>query len=316
MRGIISALTSAAALVSVAGTLAAQQPAPKKETPSEKGERSGTICYSSDGSQPECRSLLRSSMDSAMMKRAVLGLELSATGTRRDTLGVFVARVTPKGPAENAGIFEGDRIVSINGVDLRVSGADAGDEYASGLPSRRLVREVEKLSPGNVVNLRVWSGGRVRDVQVTAGKASDFRDGNSFGMMLNGGPGGFTMRSLPRMNMEDFTGPMMRIEDMPRMRQEDMRKMEEMLPRLREQMRDLPMRMKEFDMAPMRMRLNEGGSWKMLEPSRVRVMGPEGRVFIYRDSAGTLKRSKTYTEKSKADKEAAEKAKKDNEKKK
>lgn len=298
----------------VAGTLAAQQPAPKKEAPSEKGERSGTICYSTDGTRPECRQLLRSSMDSVMMKRAALGLQLSATGTKRDTLGVFVSRVTPNGPAEKAGVVEGDRIVSINGVDLRVSGADAGDEYASGLPSRRLVREVEKLSPGNVVNLRVWSGGRVHDVQVTAGRASDLRDGNAFGMMLDGGPGGFTLRSLPRMNMDDFSGPMMRIEDMPRMRQEDMRKMEEMLPRLRERLQDLPMRMREFDMAPMRMRLNEGGEWKMLEPSRMRVMGPEGRVFIYRDSTGALRR-KSYTEKTKSDKAGAEKQKKESDKK-
>ncbi|MGH8102833.1 MAG: PDZ domain-containing protein, partial [Chthoniobacterales bacterium] len=224
------------------------------------------------------------------------------------------ARVTPKGPAENAGIVEGDRIASINGVDLRVNSADAGDDYASGLPSRRLVREVEKLTPGNVVTLRVWSGGRVRDIQVTAGRASDLSDGNAFGMMLNGGPGGITLRSLPRMNMDDFTGPMMRMEYMPRMRQEEMRKMEEMMPRLREQMRDLPMRMKELDMAPMRMRLDEGGSWKMLEPSRVRVIAPEGRMYIYRDSAGTLKRSKTYTERAKAEK-AAEKEKKEDKKK-
>jgi Trypsin-like serine proteases, typically periplasmic, contain C-terminal PDZ domain len=316
MRGIISALTSAAALMGVAGTLAAQQPVPRKEAPSVKSDRpEGTMCYSTDDSKTECRSLRRSSIDSVMMKRAALGLQLSATGTKRDTLGVFVAAVTPKGPAENAGIVEGDRIVSINGVDLRVSGADAGDEYASGLPSRRLVREVEKLSPGNIVNLRVWSGGRVRDVQVTAGRASDLR-GNGFGMMLDGGPGGFTLRSLPRMNMEDFTGPMMRMEDMPRMRQEDMRKMEDMMPRLRERLQDLPMRLKELDMAPMRMRLNEGGTWKMMEPSRVRVMGPEGRFYIYRDSTGTLKKARTYTEKSKADKAAVEKEKKESEKKK
>ena len=37
--------------------------------------------------------------DSAMAKRAAIGLELRSTGTRRDTLGVFVEAVTPKGPA-------------------------------------------------------------------------------------------------------------------------------------------------------------------------------------------------------------------------
>lgn len=251
MRGIISALTGAAALMGVAGTLAGQTPAPRKEP----------------------------SMDLAMMKRAILGVQLSGTGTKRDTIGVFVSRVTPKGPAENAGIVEGDRLVSINGVDLRVNAADAGDDYASGLPSRRLTREVEKLSPGNVVTLRVSSGGRVRDIQVTAGKASDFRE-NGFGYTIGGGPDGFSLRSFPRMNMEGFNMPMMHME--------------------------------EFDMSPMRMRLDEGGNWKMREPSRVRVTAPEGRVYIYRDSAGTLRRSKALSEKTE---KAAEKAKKESEKK-
>ena len=47
------------------------------------------------------------------VKRAAIGLQLRATGTRRDTLGVFVDAVTPKGPAEAAGIIEGDRIAAI-----------------------------------------------------------------------------------------------------------------------------------------------------------------------------------------------------------
>ena len=312
MRGIISALTGAAALMGVAGTLAAQTPAPKKE-PSARTIEPGTVCYSSEESKTECRAFSRSSFDSMLSKRAVLGIQLSATGTRRDTIGVFVSRVTPNGPAEKAGIVEGDRIAAINGVDLRVSAVDAGDDYASGLPTRRLTREVAKLSPGNVATLRVSSGGRVRDVQVTAGKASDFRE-SGFGFNIGGGDA--LMRSFPRMNMEGFTMPMMRTEDMPKMRMEDMRKMEEMMPRLRERMQDLPMRLRELDRSPMRIRLNEGGNWKMLEPSRVRVMGPEGRVYIYRDSAGTLKRSKALTEKAKTEKTAVEKAKKENEKKK
>lgn len=114
-------------------------------------------------------------MDSAMMNRAALGLELRPTGTRRDTLGVFVVAVTPKGPAETAGIVEGDRVAAINGVDLRSSAADIDDPYTNGLASHRLSREVRKLTPGSRVTLRVVSGGRTRDVQVTAGRASDLR---------------------------------------------------------------------------------------------------------------------------------------------
>jgi predicted metalloprotease with PDZ domain len=120
-------------------------------------------------------------MDSAMAKRAALGIELRATGTRRDTLGVFVAGVTPKGPAETAGIIEGDRIAAINGVDLRTPVADIDDSYTNELASHRLTREVQKLTPGSRVTLRVYSGGRFRDVQVVAGIASDLmRFGNRF----------------------------------------------------------------------------------------------------------------------------------------
>src|SRR5204863_8235354 len=111
--------------------------------------------------------------DSAMATRAALGLELRTTGTRRDTLGVFVEVVTPKGPAEAAGIVEGDRIAAINGVDLRTTSADTEDSYTNGLASHRLAREAQKLTPGTRVTLRTYSGGRFRDVQVTTGKASD-----------------------------------------------------------------------------------------------------------------------------------------------
>lgn len=183
-----SLIACAAALVCSTEFAMAQQPSPTP-APTPKARVStprGEECVATEAGRVECRKMLeselgrgrpltyiRTRMDSALMKRAALGLQIGATGTRRDTIGVFVSAVTPKGPAENAGIIEGDRIVSINGVDLRVASADAEDNYASGLPARRLQREVAKLAPGARVNLRVWSGGRVRDVQVTAGRASD-----------------------------------------------------------------------------------------------------------------------------------------------
>lgn len=136
-------------------------------------------------------------MDSVMAKRAALGLELRTTGTRRDTLGVFVEAVTPKGPAETAGIIEGDRIAAINGVDLRTQLGDTDDSYANGLAAHRLGREVQKLTPGTRVTLRIYSGGRFRDVQVTAGKASEvMRLSNRFEFMMPGMDG-----------MREFDGP-------------------------------------------------------------------------------------------------------------
>jgi hypothetical protein len=291
MRGIISILTGTATALATAGALSAQQPAPRKEAPPPptREEPRGTICYSTDTEKTNCQNFSKMSFDSVMAKRAALGLQLSPTGSMRDTIGVFVARVTPKGPAENAGIVEGDRIVSINGIDLRVNSADAGDSYASDLPTRRLTREVGKMTPGKVVTLRVWSGGRIRDVNVTAGRASDMR-GEGFGIMFGGGPEGMMLRSMPGMG-ESF--PRMNIESFPRMRMEQL--------------------MREMDMAPMQMRLRENGSYRTLSPSRVRVIGPEGSRYIYRDSTGSRTSAKTKEERAKAEK--ALKAEKEKEKK-
>ena len=197
-------LVSAIAAMSAAATLDAQ--ATKRQPDS--------ACTKYSDGRTECRVFRRFSgdsafgnriflrMDSAMAKRAALGIELRATGTRRDTLGVFVEGVTPKGPAESAGIIEGDRIAAINGVDLRTPAADIDDSYSNEVATHRLTREVQKLAPGSRVTLRVYSGGRFRDVQVVAGKASDLlRFGDQFrigfpggdGMMEFDGPGGVIM---------------------------------------------------------------------------------------------------------------------------
>jgi hypothetical protein len=235
-------LSAAASASLVTGTLGAQDKSPKADS---------TCTKYSDG-RVECRVYRRAGdstmrtfafkRDSVLEKRAALGLELRSTGTRRDTLGVFVEAVTPKGPAETAGIVEGDRIAAINGVDLRTAAADAEDSYATELASRRLTREVQKLTPGTRVTLRVWSGGRYRDVQVTTGKASEV-------MRLGGGRFEFRMpmdgMRIGRPNMMMMMGPeteMLR-DRMPMLRKqlEPMFK-EQLEPMLRERMRDLPNR--------------------------------------------------------------------------
>jgi hypothetical protein len=252
-------LLSTLAVTSVAGALKAQV-APAKPDSS---------CTTYPGGRVECRvfrggargdSALRSRvfyrMDSTMAKRAALGLELRATGTKRDTLGVFVEAVTPKGPAEAAGIIEGDRIAAINGVDLRTPAAETEDSYIGGLASHRLSREVQKLIPGNRVTLRVYSGGRFRDVQVTAGRASDvMRLGNRFGRIP--GPGG----------MMEFDGPggMMFGPDLPMMRQRMQPLMKERIePLIRERLENLPNRI------------------QLRAPMRIRTLGPEHAPRIYK----------------------------------
>ena len=87
----------------------------------------------------------------------------------------------------------------------------------------------------------------------------------------------------------------MNIESFPRMRMEPM--------------------MREMDMAPMRMRLREDGIHRSLSPSRVRVIGPEGSRYIYRDSTGTWISKNEGKRARKPEKAAALKAEKEKEKK-
>src|SRR5687767_8291453 len=97
--------------------------------------------------------------------RAVIGIT-TASGSARDTLGVLVSSVTPGGPAEKAGLEEGNRIATINGVNLKLAPADVGDWDMSGLLTRRLTRELGKVKAGSDVELRVYSSGQVRTVKV------------------------------------------------------------------------------------------------------------------------------------------------------
>lgn len=107
--------------------------------------------------------------------RPTIGISLQATGSVRDTLGVFVASVVPDGPADRAGIMEGDRIASIGGTDLRVRSVDAGDPYVAQLKVETLTRALRDATVGEPVELRVWRGGQVRTVRVTPAPASEVR---------------------------------------------------------------------------------------------------------------------------------------------
>jgi serine protease Do len=144
--------------------------------------------------------------------RGAIGLYMTTTGSKRDTAGVFVQQVVDGGPADKAGITEGDRIASINGVDLRVPREDAGDWSVSSSRVDRLEREVRKLTVGQSADLVVVSGGRSRTVKVTAVKASDLPGGHAYSFRT-GPNGGFrgsgvltippgTFKALPRIRIQ------------------------------------------------------------------------------------------------------------------
>jgi serine protease Do len=119
--------------------------------------------------------------------RASLGLSLGGSTSRRDTLGVFVMNVVPDGPAERAGIVEGDRIARINSVDLRVPTSEAGDAELAQARTRRLSQELARLAPGDVATLTVVSGGRSREVRVTTVRASELPSSSGVGFFFRDG---------------------------------------------------------------------------------------------------------------------------------
>ena len=98
--------------------------------------------------------------------RAVIGISTTSAETSRDTLGVLVASVRAGSPAEKAGIEEGNRIAAINGVGLKLAAADVGDEEMAGSLSRRLSRELDKLKPGDEVQLSVYANGATKSIRV------------------------------------------------------------------------------------------------------------------------------------------------------
>lgn len=271
-------LLSAVAATSVAATLNAQGVTSKPDSTCTKYSDGRVECRVIRGRMPGDSAFgnrIFFRMDSAMAKRAALGIELRATGTRRDTLGVFVEAVTPKGPAEAAGIIEGDRIAAINGVDLRTPAADVEDSYSNGLASHRLTREVQKLTPGNRVTLRIYSGGRFRDVQVVAGKASDvMRLGNRFNIRIPGPDG---------MMRLDGPGGMMFGPDMQIMR-------DRIEPLLRERMQELPntiqlrkpIRVRTLSpaRAPRTIRVERGVEGELLPGEGAAVRSFDGDLFL------------------------------------
>ena len=105
--------------------------------------------------------------------RPTLGLNLAVTGSSRDTLGVFVIGVDDGGPAAKAGIVEGSRIASINGVDVRARSGDEDDWAFRSAGVNRLEREISRLDPGADVTLHVYFNGQYRDVKMKAARMSD-----------------------------------------------------------------------------------------------------------------------------------------------
>jgi serine protease Do len=125
-----------------------------------------------EGNRVAERQVLRPADRQALLSRLstgpTIGIAIGSAGNARDTLGLFVSEVIAGGPADKAGIVEGERVASVNGVDVRVPREDVQDAPAVSARVDRFVREVRKATPGQRLTLKVYGNGRYRDVVVTA----------------------------------------------------------------------------------------------------------------------------------------------------
>ena len=98
--------------------------------------------------------------------RRVLGVSFSQRGSMRDTAGLLIASVSSGGAADKAGLNEGDRIVSVDGVDLRVPASDAGSSEGVNARVSRFRRALDAARDSQPVKLEVLSESRRRTISV------------------------------------------------------------------------------------------------------------------------------------------------------
>ena len=130
-----------------------------------------TIVVLTDGRKDMRRVVLAESPFAASMRamttgRRVLGIAFAERGSIRDTAGLLIVSVSSGGAAEKAGLNEGDRIVSIDGVDLRVPAVDAGSSEGVSARVSRFRRALDATRDSQPVKLEVLSDSRRRTISV------------------------------------------------------------------------------------------------------------------------------------------------------
>jgi hypothetical protein len=122
-----------------------------------------------------------------MQGRPRLGISIDPTqSARRDADGALVADVLEDGPADEAGIREGDVITSVDGISLTESmGAEAEADFDldDSVPVQRLLAITSGLEPGESVEVEYLRNGERRTTTVEVADLSE-RWGRDFSVAI------------------------------------------------------------------------------------------------------------------------------------
>jgi S1-C subfamily serine protease len=138
--------------------------------------------------------------------RPRLGITLKMRAGADDKVGAHVQSVTPDGPADKAGLKEGDIITRFNGTSL--AGVSAEDEDQSG-PAYKLLSLVRKVDDGDTMKVEYKRGNDTKTATIIA---KDLNGGELGMQRWKVGPdgGNFNFR-MPVMGMAPrgfaFSGP-------------------------------------------------------------------------------------------------------------
>ena len=92
-------------------------------------------------------------------RRAILGINIGPRGEMKVD-GVYVAGVSPGGPADQAGLRSGDVIVALDGKRL-MTGTDSN-------PNAELLRRMRDVNPGDKVKIQYLRDGKTMNADVAA----------------------------------------------------------------------------------------------------------------------------------------------------
>lgn len=103
--------------------------------------------------------------------RGRLGIYVrSEANAETDAIGAYVTGVVEGGPADEAGIEEGDIITRLGGESL--TGDSEGEDEARSVPGMRLVERARALEVGDTVEVGYVRDGETRTARVVAGEFS------------------------------------------------------------------------------------------------------------------------------------------------